>query len=232
MPELIVKFEDKVIERIVTEKSRITIGRTSDNDVILDNRGISRKHAEIELAGNTAVLIDNESLNGTFINDRRTEEEILKDNDVITIGKFNLVLHDQVSHETKLSDLDGTMVLQTKKQQERVRQDQADRHRVQKAGGGPVLEAMQNSLIDEYRIGPGVVTFGKASWVNIRVKGWFVSELQAKITPTDGEYILINTGRKSKTMVNGEPVIQHQLKNGDLIKVGKTVFRFIAGLHP
>jgi pSer/pThr/pTyr-binding forkhead associated (FHA) protein len=232
MPELIVKFEDKVIERIVTEKGRIAIGRTSDNDVVLDNRGISRKHAEIELAGNTAVLIDNESLNGTFINDRRIEEEILKDNDVITIGKFNLIFRDQVSHETKLSDLDGTMVLKTKKQQERVQQDQADRHRVQKAGGGPVLEAVQNSLNDEYRIGPGVVTFGKAPWVNIRVKGWFVSELQAKITPTDGEYILTNTGRKSKTMVNGEPVIQHQLKNGDLIKVGKVVFRFIAGLRP
>ncbi len=231
MPELVVKYEEKVIERIVTEKGRITIGRTSDNDVVLDNRGISRKHAEIELAGESAVLIDNGSLNGTFVNNRRVDEEVLKNNDVITIGKYNLEFHCDNSHETKFSDLDGTMVLNTKKQKERVQQDQQDRQRVQHAGGGPVLEAQEHSAINEYRIGPGVVTFGKAPWVNIRVKGWFISELQAKITPADGEFFLTNTGRKNKTLVNGEPIIQHQLKNGDLIKIGKSIFRFIAGLH-
>jgi len=231
MPELVVKYEDKVVERIVTEKGRITIGRTSDNDIVLDNRGISRKHAEIELAGDTAVLIDNDSLNGTFVNDRRVAEEVLKDNDVITIGKYNLEFHCENARETKLSDLDGTMVLDTKKQKERVKRDHDDRQRVRQAGGGPVLEAQQDATVEEYRIGPGVVTFGKAPWVNIRVKGWFVSELQAKITPTEGEFILSNTGRKNKTLVNGEPVIQHQLKNGDVIKIGKSIYRFIAGLH-
>ena len=42
MPEIIVKYEDKVIERIVTEKKRISIGRTNDNDIMLENRGVSR----------------------------------------------------------------------------------------------------------------------------------------------------------------------------------------------
>ena len=36
MPEIIVKFEDKIIERIVTEKKRISIGRTNDNDIVLE----------------------------------------------------------------------------------------------------------------------------------------------------------------------------------------------------
>lgn len=230
MPEIVVRFEDKVLERIVTEKSRITIGRTSDNDIVLDNRGISRKHAEIELAGDTAVLIDNDSLNGTFVNDRRVDQEILKDKDVITIGKYDLIFHCQASHEVKLSDLDGTMILHTKKQQERVTRDQVDRQRVQRAGGGPILEAQQHSPVEEYKIGPGVTTFGKAPWVNVRVKGWLISKLQAKIAPVDQNYILTNVGRKNKTLVNGEPVGEHELKNGDLIQIGKTVFRFIAGL--
>jgi ribosomal protein L14 len=64
MAEIIVKFEDKVIERIVTEKKRISIGRTNDNDIVLENRAISRKHAMIEFNNNAAVIIDNESLNG------------------------------------------------------------------------------------------------------------------------------------------------------------------------
>ena len=56
MPEIIVKLEDKVIERVVAEKKRLSIGRTPDNDIVLDNRGVSRKHAQIEFNNNTAVL--------------------------------------------------------------------------------------------------------------------------------------------------------------------------------
>lgn len=52
MPEIIVKYEDKVIERVVSEKKRLNIGRTSDNDIILENRGVSRRHAMIEFNDN------------------------------------------------------------------------------------------------------------------------------------------------------------------------------------
>ncbi len=85
MPEIIVKYEDKVIERIVSEKKRMTIGRTNDNDIVLENRGVSRRHAQIEFNDSAAVIIDNESLNGTFVNSRRISEEVLRDNDQITI---------------------------------------------------------------------------------------------------------------------------------------------------
>ncbi|HBY99962.1 MAG TPA: FHA domain-containing protein, partial [candidate division Zixibacteria bacterium] len=43
MPEILVKFEEKIIEKFITEKKRITIGRTPDNDIVLDNRGVSRR---------------------------------------------------------------------------------------------------------------------------------------------------------------------------------------------
>ncbi len=231
MPELVVKFEDKIIERIVTEKNRITIGRTSDNDIVLDNRGISRRHAEIEFAGDKALLIDKESLNGTFINDRRVDEQMLTDNDIITIGKYNVVFHCQASRENKLSDLDGTMMLETKKQRERVQKDKEDRQAVKEAGGGPILEGLKFAAIEKYTLGPGVTTFGKAPWVNLRVKGWFISELQAKLARVNNGYTLVNVGRRNKTLVNGEPIDEHQVKNGDLIQVGKTVFRFVAGLR-
>ena len=91
MPEITVKYEDKVIERIVTEKKRISIGRGNDNDIVLENRGVSRRHALIEFNDKAAVLIDNESLNGTFVNSRKVSEEVLRDQDIITIGKYALV---------------------------------------------------------------------------------------------------------------------------------------------
>ena len=121
MAEIIVKFDDKVIERIVTEKKRITIGRTNDNDIVLENRGVSRKHAMIEFNNNAAVLIDNESLNGTFVNNRKVTEEVLRDEDTITIGKYALVYHtESKSTGEQLSSMDGTMVLNTKRQKDMI----------------------------------------------------------------------------------------------------------------
>ena len=111
MAEIIVKFDDKVIERVVTEKKRISIGRTNDNDIVLENRGVSRKHAIIEFNNNAAVIMDNESLNGTFVNNRKISEEVLRDEDTITIGKYTLVYHtESKATDDKMTAMDGTMV--------------------------------------------------------------------------------------------------------------------------
>ena len=116
MPEIVIKYENEIIERYVWEKKRISIGRTSENDVVLENRGVSRLHAQIEFTDNTAVIIDNESLNGTFVNNRKISEEILRDNDVVTIGKYNLVYHSEVSRQPSATSLDGKNVHKTMKQ--------------------------------------------------------------------------------------------------------------------
>jgi pSer/pThr/pTyr-binding forkhead associated (FHA) protein len=228
MPEIIVKYEDKIIERVVSEKKRISIGRTNDNDVILENRGVSRKHAQIEFNDNAAVIIDNESLNGTFVNNRKITEEILHDDDTITIGKYNLVYHSQVSRQDSPAGLDGTMVLKTKKQVEMVEKDKLEREIVTRMGGS-VLLGEENSEFSEYRIDHNVTTIGKAKFVHIHARGFMLSGIQAKIVKESDQHILVNLGRKGKMKVNGEEVSRHNLKNGDIIQVGKSIFRFVEG---
>lgn len=118
MPEIIVKFADKVIERVVTEKDHISIGRTSDNDIVLDNRGISRRHARIDFAENQPEIIDLDSLNGTFVNQMKVIRQFLHDNDKITIGKFDLIFFQDSQTSAKMSDIEETAVLNTKRQRE------------------------------------------------------------------------------------------------------------------
>lgn len=228
MPEILVKYEDKIIERVVTEKKRISIGRTSDNDIVLDNRGVSRKHAQIEFNGNTAVILDNESLNGTFVNNRKVAEEILKDNDVITIGKYQLIYHVAAGHDYKPTDMDGTMVLKTKKQRELLEKDLRDRQIVTKYGG-PVLQGVAHCEAEQFKLDRDVVTFGKSSFVNIQVKGFWVSGIQAKLIREDSRFVLVNVGRRGRVKVNGEPVERVGLRNDDLLEIGRSVFRFVEG---
>ncbi len=228
MPEIVVRYDDKVVERVVTQKKRISVGRTSDNDIVLDNKGVSRKHAQIEFGDDSALIIDNESLNGTFVNNRKITEDTLKDQDRITIGKFDLIYHRDTPKDVKLTELDGTMVLRTKKQKQLLERDKKEKEMIAQAGCS-VLQGEENTNIKALTLDRPVVTFGKSKYVNVRVKGFFIPKIQAKIVKQKDNFLLMNLGRRRKTKVNGEEVQRCQLKNDDLVEVGKSVFRFIQG---
>jgi len=228
MPEIVIKFNDKVIERVVTEKKRVSIGRTKDNDIVLENRGVSRKHAQIEFNDEAAIVIDNESLNGTFVNSRRVTEELLRDNDVITIGKYNLEFHQEAKKNEAAGQLDGTMILKTKQQQQLMENDRLEREIVSRSGGS-VLVGLENTDVAEFRIDRDVTTIGKAKFVHVKARGLMLSGIQAKVVKEGESYYLINLGRKGKTKVNGEDADRALLKNSDIIQVGKSTFRFVEG---
>src|SRR3990170_2986817 len=66
----------------------IIIGRSSSNDIVIKDEGVSRKHCAIEPATNSYVLKDLKSTNGTFLNDKKiTSPSVLKHGDKITVGK-------------------------------------------------------------------------------------------------------------------------------------------------
>jgi FHA domain len=72
-------------------EGRVTIGRSPKSDVFLDDVTVSRDHAQITREGTHAVLRDLDSLNGTYVNRRRIDEdEPLHDGDELQIGKFRL----------------------------------------------------------------------------------------------------------------------------------------------
>ena len=229
MAEILVNFEDKLIERIVTEKRRLSIGRTTDNDIVLENRGVSRKHAMIEFNENAAVIIDNESLNGTFVNNRKISEEILRDSDVISIGKYSLVYKTETSQEANESvNFDGTMVLNTKAQRKLLENDKVERQIVEKYGGS-VLLGEENADFLEFKLDREVTTIGKAKFVHVKVKGFLLSGIQAKIVQENNNFSLVNLGKAGKTKLNGEAVSRANLKNGDIITIGKSTFKFVEG---
>jgi len=74
-------------------KTTLTIGRATDNDVVLDSPQVSRYHAQIERIGQRYRVRDLRSSNGTFVNDQRIEGDTwLKANDVIRIGANSFVM--------------------------------------------------------------------------------------------------------------------------------------------
>lgn len=69
---------------------RITIGRHTKAAIFLDDVTVSRNHAVMTREGDDYVIIDQDSLNGTFVNRHRRERTVLRDGDEIQIGKYKL----------------------------------------------------------------------------------------------------------------------------------------------
>jgi hypothetical protein len=65
----LIHYPDKPIQ--IPNKGKITIGRTTDNDIVLPEARVSRKHASIEFKKPSYVLSDLGSSNGTFLNNMK-----------------------------------------------------------------------------------------------------------------------------------------------------------------
>lgn len=69
------------------------IGRGSECDLVLQGKGVSRKHAEIVFQSGRFVVNDMESLNGIKVNGYKVARVILEENDSIKMGEVNLTFH-------------------------------------------------------------------------------------------------------------------------------------------
>lgn len=94
MAKLILKHEGINLRSYLLEKAATTIGRNTDNDIHIDDYAISGLHTVIVAEKNAYLddandffAQDMESTNGTFVNDNRVDRHLLKDGDIITLGK-------------------------------------------------------------------------------------------------------------------------------------------------
>jgi hypothetical protein len=109
--KLILSMDGTVIKEYPLNKDRVTIGRYSHNDIVIDNLAVSGEHAAVVTILHDSFLEDLDSTNGLAVNGTPTKKHFLQNNDLIEIGKFKLkYLNDQVS-QAGSADFEKTMVL-------------------------------------------------------------------------------------------------------------------------
>ena len=94
--KLSLKFSDDVLREVALSGGVVTIGRQPDNLLQIDNPIVSGHHARIFWEKSHYVLEDNESFNGTYLNNRSVSRAVLGDGDVIVIGKHRIEFHSEV----------------------------------------------------------------------------------------------------------------------------------------
>jgi pSer/pThr/pTyr-binding forkhead associated (FHA) protein len=244
MAKLILQFDDQVLNECPIGLMA-TVGRLPDNTLVIDNPAVSSHHACVFRDGDRYVVEDLDSTNGTFVNEERITRHVLRDGDVLLIGKHKLMFDEIAGGEPVgdqegggvISNLGDTVFLDTRKHRDllaKLRQAQANAS--DNVGATLKMRAVQTKTgvlrviagradQDEYRLDGRTSVIGKSAAALVPLRGWFKPDLAVAITRNGEGYIASRLN--GKTLVNNVPLNgRRQLKSGDVLRVGGLTLEF------
>ena len=85
---LLVRSGPQKSQRFIISGNNVSLGRSDDSNIVLDDVTVSRKHAIINKEDNAWYINDQNSLNGIYVNFIRVDKAKLTAGDDIQIGKY------------------------------------------------------------------------------------------------------------------------------------------------
>jgi len=211
--EKVVVLKDGVDKgEVPLEGKRISIGRDLSSDIPLSDLSVSRNHACLVRVFDDYYVEDLGSTNGTFLNDRQVKKHIIRNDDRLRIGSFELIF---IGKATSAVDLDRTVVLQPRTAASAIRQpgrSQPQRAIVPKIATLRFFRGPLKGL--QERIDRSLYTIGRPG-----------SAVAAIARRPLGFYLLHIGGDQYPSINNQELTTTRgvQLKEGDVIEVGENL---------
>ncbi|GAB6095505.1 hypothetical protein JCM14469_17570 [Desulfatiferula olefinivorans] len=237
MPILQLQFKDKIISKYRLEKGKsLTIGRRESNDIVIENVSVSGKHAKVETTeGGGFMIMDLNSTNGTFVNDKMITTHPLRHGDIISVGKHRLIFGyvkgekrpDNEGKEDEEGWMEKTMVLDTEEHRDMLARTASDMKTRMPAGKMGVLSFLSGGE-GELTLAKKLTKIGKDPSSDIVVKGLTVGKVAATISMMPGGYQLSYVGGMAKPKVNDKTVKESvKLEEFDTITLGPMKATFI-----
>jgi tetratricopeptide (TPR) repeat protein len=105
VPKLVIFRGDSVESELRLKRQTVRIGRDTRNEIVLDDKTVTRFHAEVTAEGNAYYISDLNSRNGVWINNQRIKGKTPLTLGVpATVGAYELTLEDDIG-TSDLSDL-------------------------------------------------------------------------------------------------------------------------------
>jgi pSer/pThr/pTyr-binding forkhead associated (FHA) protein len=198
--ELVVSKEgspDRVVELM---PGTVRIGRADDNELVLADVSVSRRHARLVVDAKSVTIDDLGSGNGTYYRGEELQTQELQNGDAIVIEPFVLKFRIQNQNLSLVID---------------------------PGSGARLLVTASDGLGPEAFVIPaGGVTLGRSDECDITLPDAAASRVHARIVETPGGYQLLDEDSANGVFANGERVSAHWLKQGDEVRVGDTFFQF------
>ena len=85
-------FTIKDVGDIELSQGKYILGRSDEADIKIDDRSVSRRHAEILVLKNQVVIVDLESSNGTYVNGEKIVMREVAPGETVRFGKIHCLL--------------------------------------------------------------------------------------------------------------------------------------------
>jgi len=124
VPMVIVSRDGAVVSEHELTERQYVIGRSELADIVVEDGYVSKIHAMLQVYSNAIVLADLNSTNGTTVNSRVVQKTVLRDNDIITLGRYKLKVQNVPALSTELDEkvrASDTMTMQNLDDLRRVR---------------------------------------------------------------------------------------------------------------
>ena len=218
-PKLIVKLKNRPLKTYNFTGKQITIGRLPENDVVIDNLSVSRKHAVIHCVRSGYVVRDLGSKNGTLLNGEKVESGELHGGDTISIGKYEIAFQVTTGEEECADTLDQTVIIP------RFHSENCTKQKTSVAEEEAFPKLYRASEQEEYPIEGNNLVIGRGKESDIRLKGLFAPRVKVKIHKSGPDWVMEAEGKKA-VRVNGEKMEEKVLQEEDLIAIGSEEFVF------
>jgi predicted component of type VI protein secretion system len=240
MARLVLKFDAAVLKEVPLGFEPVSIGRSPDNDIQIDNLAVSDHHARIFSEDGRPKVQDLGSLNGILLNGNSIKLEWLRTGDIISIGKHAILVdlgHDaKQSADTKAKvtapKLDETVFLDSRRRSELGQQADVDDEHVPhtprvRMPSLIVLKGKTNHK--DYLLSGKLILIGKSPLATVQLRGWFVPQAVAQISKRQDGYYLSPISKRS-TMINGMRITDStRLNDSDVIEVGGATLKYMYG---
>jgi pSer/pThr/pTyr-binding forkhead associated (FHA) protein len=217
-PRLVVRLKGRPLKTYPFAGAEMSVGRLPENDIVIDNLSVSRKHAVITSRKDGYALRDLGSKNGTLLNERPVSEAKLASGDVIVIGKYDILFQIPTLEASHPEDLDQTVVIPHFRHQATGTQ--------KPACAGPPPRLFRKSAMEEYPLDKERIVIGRGKDSDIRLSGIFAPRVTVEVIRKGSEYVLQKLDGRNKVTINGEEMEEKTLVKEDLIAIGSEEFIF------
>jgi pSer/pThr/pTyr-binding forkhead associated (FHA) protein len=109
--------------------------------------------------------------------------------------------------------------------------DGSESHQTRTASFASLVIIYGNDIGKSYRLNVQSLVIGRSSKCEVQVDQESLSRNHARIVNTGKSWVIRDLGTTNGTYVNDQPIDEHVLSHGDLVKVGRTIFKFLSEGH-
>ncbi len=178
------------------------IGRSPDNELVLDEQNVSRRHAQIEVTSGEVVVEDLESGNGTYHQGFKIQSRAMGDGDEILIDPFTL--------RFRIPELNS----------------QGETSPMRPAARLEVIEGKGLATNVFSFGGRRKLTIGRAEDQDIVLPDPSSSRAHCLLIKREGRWVVRDAESANGVFVNDQISREKILETGDVIQIGDTRLRF------